>query len=42
MKSHTYNDILIYYIGHVMIKDSQHVKINGVNPLYFIFGKMNG
>ena len=35
-------NILIYYIGYVMIKDSKYVKINSVNPLYLIFSKMNG
>ena len=25
-----------------MIKDSKYVKINSVNPLYFIFKKVNG
>ena len=34
-------DILIYYIGYVMIKDSKHVKIYSVNPLYLIFNKVN-
>ena len=24
------------------IKDSKYVKINSVNPLYLIFGKLNG
>ena len=33
----SYEDILIYYIGLVMIKDSKYVKINGVNSLYLIF-----
>ena len=35
----SYKDILIYYIGYMTIKDSRHVKINSVNPLYFIFNK---
>ena len=25
-----------------MIKDSKYVKINGVNPLHFIFNRRNG
>ena len=33
----SYEDILIYYIELVMIKDSKYVKINGVNSLYLIF-----
>ena len=35
-------NILIQYIGYVTIKDSKYIKINSVNPLYFIFGKDNG
>ena len=35
-------NILIHYIGHVMIKDSKYVNINSVNPLYLIFSNMNG
>ena len=38
----SYKNILIYYIGYVTIKDSKHLKINSVNPLYLIFGKVNG
>ena len=34
-----YKNILIYYIGYETIKDS---KIHSVNPLYFIFSKVNG
>ena len=37
----SYNNILIYYIGFVTIKDLKYVKINGVNSLYFIFSKVN-
>ena len=37
----SYKNILIYYIGYVTIKDSKYIKIN-VNPLYFIFNKVNG
>ena len=33
--------ILIYYIGYLTIKDSKHVKINSVNPLYLIIDKVN-
>ena len=35
-------NILIYYIGYVTIKDLKYVKINSVNPLYFIFNKVDG
>ena len=38
----SYKNILIYYAGHVTIKDSKYIKINMVNPLYFIFSKVNG
>ena len=27
----------VYYIRYVTVKDSKFVKINSVNPLYFIF-----
>ena len=33
--------ILIHYIGYVTIKDS-YVKVNSVNPSYFIISKANG
>ena len=36
-----YRNILIYYIGHVTIKDSKQVKIYSVHPLYLIFNKVN-
>ena len=38
----SYKNILIYYIGYVMIKDLKYVKIYSVNPLYLIFIKVNG
>ena len=38
-KSH--KSIRIYYIGYVMIKDLKYAKIDGVNPLYLIFSKVN-
>ena len=38
----SYKDILVYYIGYVAIKDSKCVKIKSVNPLYHIFGKVDG
>ena len=37
----SYKDILIYYSGYV-IKDLKYVKINSVNPIYLIFGKVYG
>ena len=36
----SYENILIYYIGCVTIKDSKYVKINSVNPLYLISSKV--
>ena len=38
----SYKNIPIYYIGYVTIKDSKWVKICIVNPLCFIFNKVNG
>ena len=38
----SYRNILTYYIGYVTIKDSKHVKIYRLNPLYLIFNKVNG
>ena len=40
INENSYKNILIYYIGHVTIKDSKFIKINTVNPLYFIFSKV--
>ena len=37
----SYKNILIYYIGYVIIKDSKYVKINRLSPLYHIFSKVN-
>ena len=34
----SYKNIRIYYIGYITMKDSDHVKINNVNPLYLIIG----
>ena len=42
MKDNSYKDILIYYIGYVTIKDLRYVKSISLNPLYLIFGKVNG
>ena len=38
----SYENILIYYIEYMVIKDSKYVKINIVNPSYIIFSKANG
>ena len=35
----SYKNILIYYIGYVMIKDSKYVKIYTVNP-FTLFSEM--
>ena len=32
----SYEDIDMYYIGYITMKDSDYVKINIVNPLYLI------
>ena len=43
----SYKNILIYYTGiyicyiYIKIKDPKSIKINSVNPLYFIFNKVN-
>ena len=37
----SYNNIVIYYIGYVTIKDLKYVKINSVNTLCLIFSKVN-
>ena len=37
MKHHTKTS----YIGYVAIKDSEYLKINNVNYLYLIIGKIN-
>ena len=34
----SYKNIGIYYIGYITMKDSDHVKISSVNPLYLIIG----
>ena len=38
----SYENILIYFIGYVTIKDYKYLKINSVNPLYLILSKVNG
>ena len=38
----SYKNIPIYYIAYVTNKNSKHVKINSVNPLYLMFSRMNG
>ena len=37
----SYKNILIYYIGYVMINDSKKVKINSANPLNRYFKEIN-
>ena len=37
----SYENIFIYYIGYVTIKDHKYLKINSVNPLYLFFCKVN-
>ena len=38
----SYENIFIYYIGYVTIKDHKYLKINSVNLLYLFFSKVNG
>ena len=38
----SYQNILIYYIEYVTIKDSKYMRMNSVNHLYLIFSKVNG
>ena len=37
----SYSNTFIYYIAYVTIKNSKHVKINSVNPLYLMLSNMN-
>ena len=37
----SYNNILIYYMGYVTIKDLKYVKNNSVSALYLIINQMN-
>ena len=36
----SYKKIGTYYIGYITMKDSDHVKINSVNPLYIIINEV--
>ena len=38
----SYKNIVIYYIGYITMKDSNHGKINSANPLYLIIVKVDG
>ena len=38
----SYEDIDIYYIGYITMKDSDYVKIKNVNPLYLIISEVDG
>ena len=38
----SYENIYIYYIGNIIMKDSDYVKIYNVNPLYSIDDKVDG
>ena len=38
----SYKNIGIYYIGYIKMKNSDYVKINGVNPLYIIINEVDG
>ena len=36
----SYKNIDIYHIGYITVKGFGYVKINSVNPLYLIIGKI--
>ena len=38
----SYKNIGIYHIGYMTIKDSDHVKVNSVNPLHSIIVGVGG
>ena len=38
----SYKNVGIYYVGYIIIKDSDHVKNNSANPLYLIIGEVDG
>ena len=38
----SYKNIGIYHVRYITMKDSDHVKINSVNQLYFIIGEVDG
>ena len=38
----SYKNIDIHFIGYITMKDFDYVKINSVNPLYLITGKIDG
>ena len=38
----SYKNIGIYYIGYITMKDSDHAKINSVNPLHVIVSEIDG
>ena len=38
----TYNNIGIYYIGYITMKNSKYVNIHSVNPLHIIIGEADG
>ena len=37
-----FKNILICYIGYVMVKDLRYIKINSVNPLYLPLSSISG
>ena len=39
--SKLYKNIVIYYVGYVMVIDLRYIKISSVNPLYLITDKTN-
>ena len=37
----SYKNIVTYYIRYITMKDSDHVEINSVNPLYVIINEVD-
>ena len=42
INENSYKNIVIYYIGYVLINDPIYVKTNSANPLYLIIDQVNG
>ena len=38
----SYKNTIVYYIGHIPIKNLSYVKINIANPLYLIINEITG
>ena len=42
MDKKSYENFDIYYVGYIILKDFDYVKIDSVNPLYLVIGKVDG